>query len=338
VALWTGLLVRPDPGVWLRLAATGNRRNTSLAVGEFVVPDGAGFVPLVLELTLRNPDVDALTLHGELACLAPLRPGVRVETLPLDAAPEVGRAHAAFYDPDYFARKRSEVTRKYRRLVARGGDNAAAMKARPASVVCRVVVAGPSSHAVGTFTRFATRDGIAATVGRGGDGAGYEYVVYRNEVAFRALFDGHTVALEPEARALAAGARAVLARWTEVHGADFVAAHRGALLYLTKYFTPHPPGEPHFFVKPWAFTQTPAGWSCVLDGVHGDGYDVMRGVVATDRFFATPAVFRLWREGRAVSVPAGAPLLRVLPVPRALLAAEYRRVGFPDDTAGASAR
>jgi class 3 adenylate cyclase len=50
-------------------------------------------------------------------------------------------------------------------------------------------------------------------------------------------------------------------------------------------------------VKPWAFTQTPAGWSSLLDGLHGDGYDVMRGVVSTDRFFATPAVFRVHREG-----------------------------------------
>ncbi len=100
--------------------------------------------------------------------------------------------------------------------------------------------------------------------------------------------------------------------------------HPGAALYLTKYFTPHPPGEPHFFVKPWTFTQTPAGWSSLLDGIHGDGYDVMRGVVSTDTFFATPAVFRVHREGAPVHVPEGRPLLRVIPVPRRLLASEYR--------------
>src|SRR6185295_421399 len=90
---------------------------------------------------------------------------------------------------------------------------------------------------------------------------------------------------------------------------------KGALLYLTKYFTPHRHGEAHFFVKPWAFTTTPPGWSSVVDGISGDGYDVMRGVVWTDRFHATPAVFDLAR-GRKIRVPEGAPLVEVFPVPR----------------------
>jgi hypothetical protein len=72
-------------------------------------------------------------------------------------------------------------------------------------------------------------------------------------------------------------------------------------------------------VKPWALTATPPGWSCLLDGIHGDGYDVLRGVVATDVFHATPAVFRVHREGAAVRVAEDAPLLRVIPVPRSLL-------------------
>ena len=50
----------------------------------------------------------------------------------------------------------------------------------------------------------------------------------------------------------------------------------------------------------------------------------MRGVVSTDTFFATPAVFRVHREGAPVHVPEGRPLLRVIPVPRRLLASEYR--------------
>ena len=58
--------------------------------------------------------------------------------------------------------------------------------------------------------------------------------------------------------------------------------------------------------------------------LHGDGYDVMRGVVSTDTFFATPAVFRVHREGVPIRVPEGAPLLRVIPVPRSLLAAEFK--------------
>jgi hypothetical protein len=100
--------------------------------------------------------------------------------------------------------------------------------------------------------------------------------------------------------------------------------HAGSELYLTKYFTPHPPGEPHFFVKPWALTATPPGWSSLVEGMHGDGYDVMRGIVSTDVFHATPAVFRVHREGTRFQVAEGAPLLRVIPLPRALLGHEFR--------------
>jgi hypothetical protein len=104
-----------------------------------------------------------------------------------------------------------------------------------------------------------------------------------------------------------------------VLGPGFGVEHKGAVLYLTKYFTPHPQGEPHFFVKPWAFTVTPRGWSSLLEGVRGEGWDVMRGVVWTDRFHATPAVFSM-QGGRRVRVREGAPLLDVVPVPRSLLA------------------
>ena len=136
--------------------------------------------------------------------------------------------------------------------------------------------------------------------------------------------------MEPDRDALAEGARAVERTWSEAFGPGFVEEHRGALWYLTKYFTPHPPGEPHFFVKPWAFTRTPPGWSSLLEGRHGEGWDVMRGVVATDAFFATPAVFRVQRLGDPIRVAAGEPLLQVTPIPRWLLRAGHRPARWRD--------
>jgi len=76
---------------------------------------------------------------------------------------------------------------------------------------------------------------------------------------------------------------------------------------------------------------TPPGWSCLLDGIHGSGYDILRGVVSTDLFHATPAVFWLHQLHTSIEVPRGKPLLRGLPVPRSLLAAGYRRRGFLDE-------
>jgi hypothetical protein len=70
--------------------------------------------------------------------------------------------------------------------------------------------------------------------------------------------------------------------------------------------------------------QTPPGWSCLLEGVHGDGFDVLRGVVATDVFHAMPAVFQVHRAGLPIRVGSGEPLLRVMPIPRRLLEAGFR--------------
>ncbi|WP_437613003.1 hypothetical protein WMF20_10855 [Sorangium sp. So ce834] len=354
--LWTGLLVRPDPGVWLRVAGAANRRNVLIEVSEAYLADERAFVPLVIELRVRDEAPRRLRLEGEIGCLAPVRPGVRIEACALADAPEVGRAHAEFYDARYFAVKKGEVTRKYRRLVgreagarkgrageggagegsARAGDageggaragDAGEGSAGPARV--RLVVAGPAAPEIAEVTEVTTAAGPDPVPWRGG-ARGLASLVVRNAVPFRATFDGHTLAVAPDAPRLAEGAAAVERTFAGVFGAEFIAANRGALWYLTKYFTPHPPGEPHFFVKPWAFTRTPPGWSSLLDGVHGDGYDVMRGVVATDVFFATPAVFHVRRIGAPIEVPEGAPLLRVLPIPRDLLRAGFREARFLD--------
>jgi hypothetical protein len=47
----------------------------------------------------------------------------------------------------------------------------------------------------------------------------------------------------------------------------------------------------------------------------------MRGVVESDRFHATPAVFHLTHPGKRIEVPSNAPLVEMFPLPRALAAA-----------------
>ena len=310
--------------MWLRVSGAANRRSVALDVAEVFISDDAEFVPLVVDLTLRG---DEAHLQGEIACITPLRPGVRVVETALGELPALGRAHAAFYDAAYFAAKKGDTTRKYRRLVARekGPRDAAPAQAD-------VVGVGPYRAAIAPVSSFL---GAEATTPRArvDDGRTLETVTFANAVAFRATYDGLTMTVDHDAGALATAAREVEARWREVFGAGAVERDRRALWYLTKYFTPHPPGEPHFFVKPFAFTRTPPGWSSVIDGVHGDGYDVLRGVVSTDTFFATPAVFSVHRVGQAIHVPAGTPLVRVIPVPRDLLGAGWHGVGFRDEPA-----
>ena len=316
--LWTGLLVRPRAGVWLRVSPTANRRNVQLEVATHYVDEG--WVPLVLTLTLARPE---MRLGGEVATVAPVAPRASWQRRALVEAPDVGRAHGDFYDAGYFATKKGEITRKYRKLIRKQPDDD-----RVTTAACDLVEAGPAAHQITPVGPFVGADSPTPREQPRGDGSLAE-VCFANLIPFRATFDGHRLVIDPDKGALAAGGKQVEARFAEALGPTFQAEHRGALWYLTKYLTPHPAGEAHFFVKPWAFVRTPPGWSSLVEGEHGAGYDVMRGVVSTDRFHATPAVF--WLHGpTSITVPAGAPLVRVVPVPRSLLTAGWRAVGWRD--------
>jgi len=317
IRLFSGLLVKPDRGVWLRVTSAANRRNTLFDVVEQVIPDHDQWVPLVLELRPRRGAPSRFFLQGEIATIAPVRPNVSIRDIPIADAPELAGAHQRFYDRDYFEGKKEDVTGKYRRAVA--GETAAAADEATAVRVARLGAALVEVKPLGPFTTASS----PVPAPRSSDPRGLDTLVFRNEVAFTAFYDGHTLAVDCDRKRLREKAEWVERAFRAAVPED-MREHPGAALYLTKYFTPHPPGEPHFFVKPWAFTQTPAGWSSLLDGLHGDGYDVMRGVVSTDTFFATPAVFRVHREGEPIRVPEGRPLLRVIPVPRSLLTSEYR--------------
>lgn len=300
VRLWTGLIVTPNEGTWLRVSGPGNRG----AIGARVRPSyiaGGETVPLVLDFDVLDDDT---RLEGHVATLIPIVPAVTARVEGAEGAKELLAAHAEFYDAKYFATKKGETTKKYRRTIARSLRQDEPPAAPPASL--RVAhLAGPRPEVVTIRDVLGASSTSPVPAPRG---QRFDVVRFANAVPFAAHYDGNTLDVHPDRDALARGARALEAAASEDLG-------KGALLYLTKYFTPHPHGEPHFFVKPWAFTETPRGWSSVLDGIRGEGYDVMRGVVWTDRFHATPAVFDVVPM-RLVKVAQGAPLLEVFAIPR----------------------
>lgn len=304
--VWTGLLVRPRRGTWLRVSGAGSRAILGLGVRTaWLASDDGELVPLVLDF---DEAADGTRLEGEVATIAPVVPDVAAALVTIAEAPELVRAHASFYDAQYFATKKGTITKKYRRTIAtaRGKGH----EQEPPALLRVAHVAGPRPEilAIDRVLGPASTQPVPAP-----PGTALAMVRFVNAVPFTAHYDGNTLAIEPDARALAAGARSIEAAL----GAELVAANKGSVLYLTKYFTPHPHGEPHFFVKPWAFTETPAGWSSIVEGVRGPGWDVMRGVVWTDRFHATPAVFSL-QPGKRVRIAAGVPLIDVVPFPRSL--------------------
>lgn len=326
IELWTGLLVRPHAGRWLWLQSTANRRPVGFGVRSRMIPDPSGWVPLVLEI-VPDPGARILRLQGELATLASIAPGVTLRARPLAEVPEIGQAHLQFYTPDYFeAKRQGQITRRYRKQIpagrepASGGVDGGLDGGLGGGLGDVAVFAPPAPEIVATHACLLPDGPAEAVPDRFGR---LSQARFGNAIDFRVTWDGHTMAIDPDREALAATASHIDDMWRGIYGAAAIDERKGALWYLTKYFTPHPAGEPHFFVKPWALTRTPPGWSCVIDGEHGAAFDVMRGVVHSDAFFATPAVFQLRGPVRDLAVKAGQPLLRVTPVPRALLEAGF---------------
>lgn len=313
VELFTGLLLRPSPGVLLRVGNAGNRRNVLFEVEERWLGDSASFAPLVLSLELGDETRFPLSLHGELATLIPFDPRVSLVRRELATATDVGRAHLDFYDQRYFEQKKRGSTKKYKKMLAR-------QQPSRVEATCRaeVVVAGPEHVVEARPGAWLTPEGIARQ-----SGPSFPYLCFTNAVPFRASFDGHDTWVEPDRRALERFAESTSAAWAAAYDAETLQARRGAIWYFTKYVTPHQAGEPLFFVKPPALIRTPPGWSTLVEGIPGPGYEVLRGVVATDRFHALPALFRLDYPGRRVSLKAGVPLARFIPIPRRLVDASF---------------
>jgi hypothetical protein len=313
ISLFTGLFVRPHAGVRLRVSTLANRRSVLYTVDEAILDDGSALCPVMLDI-VPAPGVDTLALDGEIATVATLPAEVRITRCSLAEASDIAAAHVRFYDGDYFAtKKRGQVARTYRDHVVRA-SRAADRDAGAAlgHVELRLVEGGPSLVEPASPARFHRASGpVAAPAGTAPD-----RLVIRNIVPFTATYDGYTVAIDHDRAALdryAADVRDTWRRWLDGSGTR---SHEGALLYLTKYFTPHPPGEPHFFVKPCALVATSDGCSTVIDGRPGSSYDVMRGVIRSDRFHAAPAVFQMWRPGETISLARGTVLAELLAFPR----------------------
>ena len=289
----TGLALEPAPGVVLCVERAYNRRDQRVTVveQELAAPT-SGTLHITLRVRLSRKD-GPTELAGELASITPFAPTALPHATTLAQAPDVGRAHLAFFDRSYFDDKRAAPTGKYRaRLAGRAEPPADAGEAR-----MLVVHAG----------------GAAPTLAR--SAAGVVRVELPLELDAVLRFHGQRVAAELDPKRLAARARGIEAVWGETFG-ELAAPTAGAVLYFTGYATPHAPGDPHVFFKPATLASLAPGWLAVLDGPAGDGWEVLRGVTVPSLFHALPAVIELHRE--RVALAAGTPLLRVRPVPERL--------------------
>lgn len=302
ISIATGLFVRPNPGWRVRLGSTANRRAWSYGVREAIYDDSSVALPVILDIVARDHR-DHLVIEGEVATLIALPGDTTFDIVELDRGSEIARRHLEFYDPAYFATKRGgEPVRKYRdRVNASERDS----QPSPPSPAITVVESGPRTVTTSCAGRIARAEGWVR-------GNVADRLVFRSPVELTGEFDGMTMAVVPDLEQLATYRTQVEAVWQRWLATEGLASQGGAIWYLSKFITPHPPGEPHFFVKPSALLATPPGIAILVDGIPGDNYDILRGVIRTEWFHAVPAVFAV--RG-AIRVPRGGVLTEMLALP-----------------------
>ncbi|MFO0554668.1 MAG: hypothetical protein U0271_40195 [Polyangiaceae bacterium] len=295
--IFTGLFARVPANLRLRISSTANRRSRAFTITESIVEAGSSLCPIVLELTPAELD-GPIVVEGDIATLLPLPARVQTAYCPLAQAEPAAQAHLDFYDRAYFQAKESGPTKKYRTLVARSERLESASQDSSSTIV----EGGPRQLEIQP-----------------------DRIVARAALDFSFRYDGSDLEVRCDPIELEELANKIRATWAPVFDAARAREpFRGALLYLTKYFTPHPRGEPHFFVKPPALVVTPPGWSTVIDGTRTAAFDVLRGVVETDVFHAVPLVFSVAIMGKEHRVRRGDFLAELFTAPRHVLETPVR--------------
>lgn len=312
--VWTGLLVKPDAGVWLLLSTAYNRR-CAVEVAEHVFCDAGGFTPLVLEFDLATLREQQDTwLDTEIATLTALRPGAQLTIRSLTEDPSPGRTFLDFYTADYLDRRaEAKYAGRYRQATAlqdKRGEGAAGW---------RIVYGGGASQIVERrkFDRFLTRQGPAAA---DPSGAELEYGMMISLYDVEGRWDGSNLRdlTEPPAGAY----ERLQSEWAELYGAESFARAEWWAAWVLPFLGPHR-AEPFMSQSPWVFAVTPPGWSSITDALPFPNLDPMRGVISTDTFPAAPIVHQFQSVG-GFRIPEGVAIGRIVPVPRELLHPGFR--------------
>ena len=303
--VWTGLVVRPRAGLWLVVGGAFNRRSR-IAVVDHVVSDPERFVPLVVEIDVRQvgPGREGLWMEGEIACVTPVRPRVRVRKERLGAGAQELKDFAAFFSEDYFATKAQRATASYIRQTRD--------RRVKATETCeaRLLFAGPDVHAVGEFKRFITEAGFAGAPRSPGT---LQFALVRHLARLRWTWQGQTHS------SFEVGHERLLPALEALWKTSVGDSAPSGFQFLAHYALGEHWDQPYVQVQPWVFLPTPDGWSTLVDGFHHPPeFDGMRAVIATDWFTSLAMVLRLFGPS-TVDLPPRTPLLRALPVSRPVL-------------------
>jgi hypothetical protein len=301
--LWTGHFVRPRASTWLLVGGAFNRRSR-IAVIDHLVTDPHRFVPLILEFDLGAVTRRLVPLEWEIGCVTPVAPAARMTVEPLTAGAEELRRFVDFYSEEHLKAKLKKPTGRYLQWQR---DH----RIKPADrCEARLLHVGPNVHRVKEFQRFITMRGFSRSAATPGT---LQYAMVHNTANVRWTFQGQTTTTMKVDHGRYK--RALERLWTEAFGET----NQLALEFWLHYIGHSNWDEPLMVHAPLLLLTTSPGWSTLTDGVHAaPQYDGMRGLIDTDWYPALGMVYRLYGPG-SVHLHYRAPLLRAIPVPRAIL-------------------
>lgn len=301
--VWTGHLVRPQPGIWGLVGGAYNRRSR-VAVVDHLVSDPKNFVPLVIEIDTRDVAREPIWMEGEIGCLTPLVPAVRISKQKLAAGALELRQFAEFFSEAYFETKAKHPTANYvkcqRERRVKADDHCDA----------RLLYIGPDIHEVQEPSRFATTKGFSRVASSPGT---LQFSVVRNVAPTRWTWQGQTHS-QFEVRK-----ERYLPALRDIWRKTFGDTQPSALEFLEGHIMGEAWDQPYVQYQPGVFAPTAQGWSTLVEGFHrAPAYDGMRAVIATDWFSGLAMVYRLYDSSTA-NIPFRAPMLRAIPIPRSAL-------------------
>lgn len=308
VHVWTGLLVRPREGYWLRTTELFNAPHLQLSVAEDLFHDSQHFSPLVLQLRLQN--TDRTLIRDAIASISPLAQVAPVTADVLAHHDEVGQRVIEYYDDAYFEAKLSHPpTRKYAKWLRQKHP-----AHQPVAVSVAVVAHRGALDRV-QCESFCSGDDPSIA------GPGYFRCLAPADMQLRFLGKTYDVAMGEQ---WAPVYEQTLQAWETIHercGRQYV----DNMTFAGECPVHLAAGPPALVatIDPLVSFRTPEGWSMLFEGSSQTIGHGLRGLIRSDCFHTGAFAFEFFQPPLQIAVQAAQAIGTAIPIPNELLDIEF---------------
>ncbi len=309
--VWTGMLIRPRPGVSLLVSRAFNR-HARLVIKEYSITDDSEFSPLVIELDALQFGPAPAVVLGEVGCVTPLWTGFQLELRKLSEVPHIVDGYIAVHNPAYGQQRRlNQNSGNYVRHPTVRGAPAARLTGTVGS-------AWPEKHLkLKTFDRVLTKTGFRRK------STNVQFLEASAVLEFEAAWDGR-FATQAQVSGPNTPRDQLHQWWKEKFGEGAHAFTPREPLYSFSRF-----GDALLNCRYPAFCETPAGWVSIVDGFDFEGAWGMRGVIETSWYGGIVGAWHFY-EATRFHIRRKVPLMRSITVPQELLKAPIRMIDLAE--------